>query len=231
MSDYIESGCPACGSHKPLVWQRDLRIGHIYTCPRCDKAWYLWSERPFRQPLDPAAMPLVEEWNAAPVMLDEAMRAILKEIGASPTHPTPRNRETPCAVTTVANEHFSCAILRQQNYAPCWVSGKKWRLATEIAELGPSPFALPLDVRTSTFHAPEIQKNYNPTLIEMPDGQFFSGEGPEVFMVHPAYDATTARIADRQELPPGKTADYIPLPEEIVYFVADFWEPLDTGKG
>ena len=230
MADYIESGCPACRSRRALVWRRDLRIGHIYDCRRCDAAWYLWPEWPFKEPLDPTALPLIEVWNAAPVTLDAEMRVTLKAIGASPTHPTPRNRETPCAVTTVSGEYFPCAILRQQNYAPYWISGKEWRLATEIAELGPSPYALPLEVRTSTFYAPEIQKNYRPTLIVMPDGHYFEGEGPEVFMVHSHYDAATARVADSQALPPGETAGYVPLPKEVVRFVADPWEPLERRQ-
>lgn len=171
-------------------------------------------------------MPLIEEWNAAPIRLDEKTRAVLKSIGASPTHPTPRNRETPCAVTTVSGEYHACAILRQQNYAPYLVDGREWRLATHIAEIRPSPFALPLEVRTSTFHAPEIQKNHRPSLMVMPDGRFFAGEGPEVFMVHPDYDAASAKMADPHDLPSDETAEYVPQAQNVVYLVADPWEPL-----
>lgn len=221
MSDYVASGCSRCGGRTSLIWRRDLRIGHLYECGRCGTRWYLWAEWPFRVELDPAALPLIEEWNAAPVSLGKEMRATLKRIGASPTHPTPRNRETPCAVTTAGGEDFPCAILRQQDHAPIGERGKKWRLATEIAELRPSPFALPLPVRTATFHAPEIQKNHSPSLIVMPDGRFFAAEGPEVFMVHPDYDAASAKMADRDGIPPGEIAEFVPLPKEVAYFVAD----------
>jgi hypothetical protein len=64
----------------------------------------------------------------------------------------------------------------------------------------------------------------------MPDGHFFEGEGPEVFMVHPDYEAADAKVADPQELPAGQSAGYVPQADDVAVFVADPWESLEPRR-
>lgn len=53
----------------------------------------------------------------------------------------------------------------------------------------------------------------------MPDGRFFAGEGPKVFMVHPDYHAASARMADLQTFfVPGGGILFNPCTGEFVGF-------------
>lgn len=226
VEEAVQRGCWKCRSTKPLVWQRDLRIGHLYTCPQCDAVWHVWDDWPNTGQVEPGDIPLIEAWNAEPVTLEPEMRTTLRRIGASATHPTPANNETPCAVTTRSGEHFDCAIVREQDYAPYGGAKKNWRLANEIAKLEPSAFALPLEVREGTGNAPDVYKNVYYAEFVMPDGRCFSCQGLEVFLVHPDYRATDAKMWPRDDWGKAQSAGPILRPDNVAYFIADPFQPL-----
>ncbi|QLC20891.1 hypothetical protein HFP51_01040 [Parasphingopyxis sp. CP4] len=199
-----------------------MRIGAVYYCRKCDVHYHVSPDGSERIRMTAEDSPLAEQWNAAPLVLKPEMQAALIAIGASPTHPTPPNRETPCAVTTSAGEHFPCAIVREQAYPPLHYSRHPLRLGSEIAKVEPSPYALPLKVRRSTASPVEVYKNVYETEIVMPDGSWLSGGGSEVFLADPDYDATTAMVPPRgKERPKDARHGNITQQEAIMVFIVD----------
>lgn len=78
-----------------------------------------------------------------------------------------------------SGERIDTAIVSLQRDAPV----EHWRparLASEIAEVYPSPYALPLDVCIAGAGAPERAMGFSPSLIEMPDGKRFTLNGPPI---------------------------------------------------
>lgn len=223
--------CSACNSRRPLAKVREMRIGTVYHCPKCDVHFHISPDDAERMIIPAADSPLVAEWNAAPLTLQPEDQALLIQIGASPTHPSPSNRETPCAVTTKSGEHFPCAIVREQAYPPCHYSAHPLRLGSEIANVEPSPYALPLKVRRSTASPAEVYKNVYESEIVMPDGTWLSGGGSEIFLVDPDYDATTAMVPPRGKEPPkGARHGHITQPEAIMVFIVDPFAAPKQGR-
>lgn len=177
---------------------RKLRSGTVYSCTRCNAAWYLHGDRPWMEAVPEGRMPIVEAWNRAPLVLPEAVRAALDAIGRTPPDLYGNGdayHETPCSVVTASGEELNLAVVSRQRGAPVEES-RNYRLASEIAEVRPSDFALPLDVRIASSRSPELRMGFAPTPIEMPDGGLFVLNWATHFLDEPGYSAADARVSD-----------------------------------
>ena len=161
---------------------------------------------------------LLHAWSQERLRLPDAMMASLRKIGATPESQFP---EVPCSVITHSGERIDLALVVFQPDAPS-ASWYEYRLASDIAELEPSPFALPLAVRRAAAYAPEARMGWSPSTLEMPDGARFTLSGREHFFVYPGYQATEARVAGGYDLghldAPVRSAG---APEPVIRFVAD----------
>jgi len=166
-------------------------------------------------------LPLIERWNDKPILLPAGQRAVLAAIGETPPDLYGNGRqyrETPCAVTTVKGEKIDTAIVSVQCHAP-FEEWRDYRLASEIAEIAPSPHALPLDVRIACSKAEETHMGFSPTTVELPNGQAVVLNGTPSFFVGGNINAAQIKLspkAGRGELPPIHQGT-----DKIVYFVAD----------
>jgi hypothetical protein len=175
-------------------------------------------------------LPLVLEWNRAPIQLSDDMEAALA--GIRPTPPDmygngKERRVTPCKVTSHSGQLFEVAMVCVQLDAPVqdWM---QFRLGSEIAEIADSDFALPFDVRLASSRAEEIRMGFSPSLIEMPDGKRFVLNGMTNFMVEGGYRASDSRVVEGNYFREEPRPQFLQQPD-IVYFVVDGdpgWTPV-----
>lgn len=200
-------------------WQ-DLRRGRLYRCKICNQCWHLDGNNQRLTHVADERLPLVLQWGKQPIVLPARLAKVLDEISSTPPDiygNGSNQRITPCTIETKSGECFQFAIVCIQQDAPVF---DEWniRLASEIVEISPSPFALPRDVRMASAQAEENRMGYSPSLIEMPDGRQFILNGRTNFMNEPAYKAADARIA--RHLRGNSTPSLVSTPD-ITYFIAD----------
>jgi hypothetical protein len=236
--------CDACGAGKLLSfnWQyaqdapkpehrRDLsvfvhpvplRFGSLYECGVCGQPWYLYGDPPFMNFVPPARMELIRRWNESEIALAPEHVRKLKAIGPTPPD-IYGNRsqycEVPCAVTTVDGARIELAVVSVQRHAPF----ERWRtcrLASEIAEVEPSWYALPQSVRVAASRAQEIRMGFAPTMVELPSGKAIALNWSQHFLVRPGTSAGDVRLSKRgidMRMPP----EVYNGTKDDVYFVAD----------
>lgn len=204
-----------------LRLDRPLRYGALYRCRACARPWHLNRAEDKMSIVPEDGLELVLAWNEAEIMLSHAVLAVLVEIGRTSPDIYGNGREyveTPCGVVTHSGERVDVAIVSIQRDAPV----EEWRpcrLASEIAEVYPSPFALPLEVRLATTRAEEVGMGFAPSLIVMPDGRRFLLNGTTNFISQPGYRAVDARhnasTFDRNDTP------LLAATPPVTWFVAD----------
>lgn len=204
-----------------LQADRPLRYGTLYRCLACARPWHLNGAGNRMTIVPEGRLELVLAWNAAEIMLPDAVLEALGEIGPTPPDIYGNRRdyvEIPCGVLTRSGERVDVAIVSIQQDAPV----DEWRpsrLGSEIASVYPSPLALPLEVRLACTEAPERAMGFAPTLIEMPDGKRFTLNGTPDFLNVPGYRAADARTRGY----PDQIQNLPDLPEtpQRIYFIAD----------
>jgi len=199
-----------------------LRHGALYRCCVCSRLWHLDAAGLMMSVVSEDRLPLVRAWSQAPIRLPEAVQSVLEAIGETPPDIYGSGAgyvQTPCTVITKAGERVDLAIVSRQEGAPI-EPHRPPRLASDIAEVRPSPFALPLAVRQATARAEELRTGFAPTLIEMPDGARFALNFTQHFLTGTRYDAGSARLAPAAEGVP-RLPQPVRAPEGVVYFIAD----------
>ena len=199
-----------------------LRSGQLYQCRHCHLYWYIKSGETLAFAVPDSRIGLVEQWGQGNILLSPDMSEILSKIGRTPRNQYdagPRVRDTPCAVLTDDGEWIECAIIRFQRDPPTDTSIIQ-RLATDIAEIHPSRYALPLDIRTASASASEVGYGYAPTDFIMPDRTVYTGNWTLNFFVHDCHPATEARLLETTSAVP-KSWWRMHEPSAISYFIAD----------
>lgn len=237
-------GCKACGAGNLISFNWDyartapkpenrrdtsmfvnpvpLRFGALYECQVCAQPWYLCGEPAFMNFVQRERVDLIQRWNAQEITVPLQQAAQLKAIGHTPPDVYGNGsqyREFPCAVTTTDGATIDRAIVSLQRHAP-FEEGRNARLATDIAEIRPSPFALPLTVRVATSKASEVRMCFAPTLVELPNGEVNVLNWSEHFFVKPGIQAG-AIVLSRQRINMEKLPPIYQGPSDTVYFVAD----------
>lgn len=201
-------------------WQ-DLRYGSLFRCRACARPWHLDGAGEMMTIVPEGRLDLILEWSRAEIILPANVLGTLGEIGPTPPDHYGNGREyaeTPCGVVTRRGERIDAAIVSIQRDAPV----EEWRpsrLASELADAYPSPYALPLDVRLASTQADEVRMGYAPSFIELPDGKRFTLNWSTNFLDEPGYRAADARVCqDRIDV---YRAPPLARSPAIVYFVAD----------
>jgi len=167
-------------------------------------------------------VPLILRWNEREIWLAPELVGKLDAIGRTPPDSFGNGRDysqTPCSVLTKAGERLDLAVVSLQQHAP-FEADRNYRLGLEIADVYPSPYALPLSVRVATAAAREAGQGFAPTPIEMTDGKQFVLNWQPDFVAVDGYRGKDARLLGRQ---PEWTLQpqVISKPDQIVYFIAD----------
>lgn len=230
--------CRICGAGSTISvnWQyadqavfaepKPLRYGTLYRCKACGQPWYLHGEPAFMSFVPRERLPLIQRWNEQPILLPPEHLSELQRIGRTPPDQYGNGRqfhETPCAVTTLQGEPIEIAVVSMQRHAP-FERWRDYRLASEIAQIRPSPYALRLSVRVASSQADEVAMGFAPTFVELPDSEVMALNGTQHFFVQEGCDATDIFLYRRPLKQPGKGKKYPPVysgTNGIVYFVAD----------
>ncbi len=204
------------------IW-RPLRRGQLYRCSVCQEVWHLDGNAETMTYVEEERLLLVLKWNNEPISIPTAIVADLELIGPTPPDTYGNGRErrvTPCTIETRSGEVFELAMVCVQPDAPVQ-SYLQFRLGSEIAKVGTSRFALPLEVRRESSRAPEMRMDFSPSLIEMPDGMRFVLNGMTNFMAVDGYDATEASVASGNYFNEDPRPTLLQTPEGVVYFIVD----------
>jgi hypothetical protein len=199
-----------------------LRRGTLYQCKVCHRHWHLDADGEVMTHVPEERVPLIREWSRGEILLPRLLRNKVDEIGPTPADIYGNGKlytETPCSVLTREGHTIDVAIFSIQRSAP-FESGRPSRVATDIVDIFPSPFALPLDVRVASSQADELRMGFAPTVIEMPDGHLMVLNWQPNFLIRDGYNAATATISGRRP-DPFRIEDMVSAPADIVYFIAD----------
>ena len=91
---------------------------------------------------------------------------------------------------------------------------------TEIAEINPSPYALPLAVRVATSKADEIRMGFAPTMVNLPNGELLALNWSQHFLVKDDIDASKVSLSESR-IDMKKPPAVYNGPKDVVYFIAD----------
>lgn len=206
-----------------FVEPKPLRFGTLFRCKVCGSPWYLSGDDPQMMSNVPRErIPLINQWNERPVVLSDEQVAILRKIGRTPSDVYGNRREfheTPCAIKTRQGEEIQMAIVSMQRHAP-FEYWRNCRLATDIAQISPSPFALPLAVRKATSQADEIRMGFAPTLVDLPGGKSIILNWAQNFFQRDGCDTSAIKVSSK-EFDMGALPEIYSGPDSVIYFVAD----------
>jgi hypothetical protein len=206
-----------------FVKRSDLRSGTLYECRACGHSWYLHGRPAFMHYVPRDRLDLIQSWNQQPITLPPTQRQVLARIG--PTPPAGRYgvaqglTETPCAVRTVQGERFETAMVTTQQHAPV-ETWRRYRLATDIAEILPSPYTLPLPIRIATAKAKEISMGFAPTGVALPDGRRWALNGRQSFFLEDGVSTTDLVLFRYRPERAGALPIHVEH-DDVVHFVAD----------
>ncbi|MDH5178100.1 MAG: hypothetical protein OEZ39_16465 [Gammaproteobacteria bacterium] len=199
-----------------------LKTGVLYQCRHCQSYWYLDADEQYMHHVADSKVALVQAWSQSDLRLSPQQLDILQAIGRTAPdiygNGTEYN-ETPCQVKTTDGTLYPLAIISIQQHAP-YEAWRNCKLATEIAEISPSPYALPHEVRLATTQAEEVSMSFAPTLVQLSNGEVVILNWTNNFIKKPAIDSSKTTLSDksfnRNNMPP-----LYRLADEIVYFIAD----------
>jgi len=181
---------PAGRKHFPLKLtlsqRRKLRFGRLLACDDCGQEWFLDESRTMLYLLEKDQLPLFERWSRRALRVPAAIRPKLAAIGATPPDLYGNDKEfiwIPCAAKFKKGGWTDLALISLQKIPP--VSGlnyKKTRFLDEVADVRPSAYAVPRDVRAVAAKSEEILNGYQPTFVSTSDGKAFTLVGTVNFV-------------------------------------------------
>lgn len=201
---------------------KQLRYGTLYHCRVCGQSWYLYGTPARMNFVLQEKLAFIEQWQKHPQRLNRSLLKALKKIGPTPPDIYSNGSEyemTPCMVVTKKGEKIELALVCKQKHAP-YEEWREVRFASEIAEIHPSPYALPRAIREATAEAEEIRMSFAPTLIKLPDESYVVLNWTENFFVWPNCPAGEVRLGPIPFDWDVPYEFYMGTPN-VVYFVAD----------
>jgi hypothetical protein len=198
-----------------------LKSGTLFECKACGTHWYLDSEEHFMNHVKESKIQLIHEWSSSVILFTEAQKSILGQIGSTLLHGYygSQSNETPCSVKTKSGEVLDLSIITIQKHAP-FEDWRSYRLASEIEEITPSQYALPLKVRKATSQAGEIRMGFAPTLVSLSNNQELILHWGQTFLKKTGVKANETKVCKRR-INLSNMPEVYSLNEEVVYFIAD----------
>ena len=200
---------------------RQLRAGELYQCQHCQAWWYLDQEQAFAQHVEQHQLAFIESWQqSGSLQLTADMRHTLEQIGSVPAGDYGKQlpQVFPCQVTTIDGQIWPFAEIVVQRKAPV-NHYRDFHLASEIAAISPSPYALPQAVREACTYAMEIRMGFAPTLLILSNGQQIIINGWCNFLNISGIDSQQTRVGHL----PNSMAQFPPIHHskvKVVSFIA-----------
>lgn len=214
----VNSPCPVCHAGKLLTvnWrhmheqakdseygimlanlrhEQTLKAGDIYRCQHCDERWYLDSKQRMLAHISADKLPLVSAWHDQALTLTPEQYQLLAEIEDCDKLDRRQSHAIPCQVTTHDGTVYPFAEVVIQRDAPV-EDYREYRLASAIASISPSPYALPKAVRHECGWAQEIRMGFAPTLLLLSNGEQVTVNGISTFINLEGVDASKTQVGE-----------------------------------
>jgi len=200
----------------------ELKKGTLFQCKSCGSYWYLDSDKQFMNHVKDEKLKIINLWSNSDQKLSPEQNEKLRIIGSTPPDLYGNGSkfvQTPCQIKTKDGEIFESAIVSIQEHAP-FEDWRDYRLVSEIDEISPSPYALPLDVRLATTQADEIRMGFAPTHVELSNRERRVLNWTTNFLKLPGVEAAATKVCNERVSTSNMPAIYH-AKEAVVYFVAD----------
>jgi hypothetical protein len=213
--------CQADFIHGSLVEQFEIypieiwKFGHLYQCSRCSCYWFLPEHKQYTQRIHYSLLPLAHHWNQTPLPLNSSTLSVLAKIGG--VEGSKNCISIPCAVKNVSGGCHDKAVVLISKEPPCfWYEPPIVHWADELANINPSPFALPLDVRKASSRKMEVSMGFAP--VGIVDRQGIEYTLPCESQFFDSNDVKGEEISlSRRKKKWKKTV--LPSPAQVFYFV------------
>lgn len=172
---------------------------------------------------------ILEQWNDTVLQPSDSMLEAFREIGATPPDLYGNGSDRvliPCAVKTRSGQEFDPAYISFQRLPPIEMEIPRPKLLSEIAEVGPSKFALSAEMRIATTEAHEQRMGFAPTYIAAPDGTQFCLNWTTDFFIHPQYVARQMQLATQALNLRGEAKFADSDSARIQWFIGDWRDEL-----
>jgi hypothetical protein len=207
----------------------ELKKGTLFQCKSCGSHWYLDSDDQFMNHVKDEKLKIISLWSNSEQKLSIEQSEELRIIGSTPPDlygNGSKFEQTPCQIKTKDGEIFECAIVSVQEHAP-FEDWRTYRLASEIDEISPSPYALPLEVRLATTQADEIRMGFAPTLVELSNGKRMILNWTTNFLKVAGVEAPATKVCS-ERVSTSNMPEIYQANEKTVYFIAD--PPIQKEK-
>lgn len=205
-------GEPPDGLLRVEAW----KFGVLYRCSYCERSWFQSDDRRQIDRIQEHLLPLALHWNATPLSVDETLLHKLAAIGGT-TKPSRQYIGVPCSVKTISGEMHDKALVMFSKRPPYfWYQPEMVHWADEIADILPSDFALPLDVRRATLEKQEVRMGFAPVGIVDSQGREYTLSHETNFLNAEGLKGKEVRLSGRQR---GWKKRVLPTPVEHYYFV------------
>jgi len=213
---------------RTLLEKKSLKSGFLFECPTCGQKWHLDSVREIMTVIPRDKVALVEKWDSAPSFLAPRLFEKAKAIGATAAHRNSLDQdyaEVPCRVLTHQGETIDKCLLSFRKGPPLENYGNSIRLAQEIADIHPSDYALPREVRTASSRSEETRPGRAWTRVESARGAAFNLNWTVNLFDWKGVLGKDIRLPARKAENKPRRLPVIREPmEAITFFIADFNE-------
>jgi hypothetical protein len=204
-----------------------LKSGYLFKCGACGQKWWLSPERETMVFIPRDRLMLLERWSSQALALSPPLLAKARSIGATPGHHLATRRdhaEVPCRVRTQGGEELDKCLIVFGTDPPLGPSTKVPRLADEIADILPSPFALPKEVRLATTRSELDPRGRAPTWVLAPGERMLLLDWVVNFLDRRGLEGSSVRLAPKGTKGPKGRMPRCQEPEDLTVFLAD-WGP------
>jgi hypothetical protein len=171
----LERPCPTCrldtiegallADFPELRPVEPWKYGHLYQCSNCGRQWFLHEHKQRISRIHDQLLPLAHHWNQHHLVIEPGILNTLASIGGVADYYND-TIAIPCTVKDVIGNVQEKAIVLVSRQPPYfWYKPQAVHWADAMRSAGPSPFALPLDVRRATAHKSEESMGFAPVGI------------------------------------------------------------------
>jgi hypothetical protein len=251
--DSLQLGCPTCDRGDRIVrfnWKlsletpegefgrytrtlfekKTLKAGRLFECPTCQRPWYLEGSGEMMSLVPEDRRSLLEEWGSTPLNLSPELMEKAGEIGATPAHQLSGEKnyaEVPCKVLTRQGEWMDKCLLAFKSSPPLEDYPLPSRLLKDVADIQPSDYALPLEIRSASSLSVQDKLGRATTLVESAESRRFQLNWTVNFFDREGIPGKDLRLAVGK---PKRAKGRVPLAaeplEQITFFFGDWSENL-----
>lgn len=213
-----------------LQEEKALRAGFLFQCPTCPQRWYLDPAREIMSAVPPERFELLLRWGSAPLSLSPVLLDKISLIGATPAHTLSAEKnyaEVPCRVRTAQGGWIDRCLVVFKAPPPLETFYKKVHLASDIADIEPSEFALAHPIRFNTSRSKEEKPGQFHTFVESKKSGPLALNGTVNFLDHKGSKGKDMLLASGTPKPGKKRVPVIvEKPDKIAFFFADWTDSI-----